>query len=1300
MEFKRPRALHLGTQGGPRLNEYSPSSHSSTFSNRPGQVSENLSEYYVSHVQPNQSSQFPQTPSTPQPREVNVTTQSPTPNIHNKPQIPSISPPTNVLDKSIQFSNVLIDGVVSSTPIQVLVDTGAAVTVISTEFYHKVLSMSSPLENSQILQSVKTANGAHIPIEGIATFDIRLGRTEYRCSAYVISGLSYSVVLGRDFLQQNRAIINMGTHTVEFPGDDVLNFANESSPPSPLPVKCGKTQIIDAHCEAVIPATIGLTPNNVIGLIEPGEQLMNRYHLAGAASLVCPGIQGNVPFRLANPTDKPVTVFRGATLGQFIQRGFDVTPVDTVAPISCNQLPTPTQLCTHPPTLNRLRSESSEPNLAASETPPPSTSHPTTTPADLPDLSKSVLTPPEKQALTDLLNEYPDVLSQSTTTLGRTNLVQHKIDVGSSPPIRQPPYRVAHAQRQEIENHVSDMLQAHLIQPSHSPWSAPVVLVKKKDGSTRFCVDYRKLNSVTRKDSYPIPRVDDALDALAGAKYFSTLDLRSGYHQVEMDKTSQQYTAFATASGLYEFCVLPFGLCNAPSTFQRLMHQVLHGLDWNICLIYLDDIIIFSRTFEEHLSRLRLVLDRLRAAKLTLNPSKCFFGQQSVLFLGHLISQNGVQPNPAKTQVVRDFPRPHNVKDIRAFIGLASYYRRFVKDFSSIAAPLTRLTRKSTPFQWDEACETAFKRLKDALTTPPILAYPNLAQPFHLYVDASATGLGYILGQNINGQDVVIAYGGRQLNKAECNYSTTEREALAVVEGIKKYQVYLHGQKFYVHTDHHALQWLMGIKDPTGKLARWALQLQHYDFEIIHRPGKSNGNADAISRVPYSNLHITAINTPGVQFDTVHDLQRRDPDLQNLITYLESNQLPHDNRVARTLLLHIDDFYLDDDGILCHLWYPGKRRAGHLFSQLVVPSSLRHEILTNVHDDATGGHLGIHKTYEKLRRKYYWFGMFKDVEHWCKSCVDCSMKKSPRYSRQAPLLPIPVEGAFDRVAVDVLGPFPVTNSGARYIVVFSDYYTRWPEAFALPSCEAHRIASLLINEIMIRHSAPRTLLSDRGRNFLSALVKECCKIMNTTKLNTTAYHPQTDGLVERFNGTLAETLSMFVSSNQKDWDEHLPQVLFAYRVSPNATTGESPFYLLYGREPRLPMDVSLLPPTNLSPSVAEHRARIVTTLEEAQQLIQSNTQRAQLKMKARYDQSARPVPYTVGQRVWVYTPKHRKGLSKKLLHNFHGPYRIVEKLSPVHFKLRTLENKPVNTPVHANRLKPYFDPKIVPSRPH
>ena len=363
-----------------------------------------------------------------------------------------------------------------------------------------------------------------------------------------------------------------------------------------------------------------------------------------------------------------------------------------------------------------------------------------------------------------------------------------------------------------------------------------------------------------------------------------------------------------------------------------------------------------------------------------------------------------------------------------------------------------------------------------------------------------------------------------------------------------------------------------------------------------------------------------------------------------------------------------------------------------LVSQVVIPASLRHEILVACHDDPTAAHLGIFKTYEKVRSRYYWNGMYKDIEHWCKSCIDCAMKKIPRGKHKAPLLPIPVDGAFDRVAMDILGPFPVSHDGNRYIIVFSDYYTRWPEAFALPSVEAPRLAELIVNEIVARHGAPRTLLSDRGPNFLASIVKEVSKIMNIRRTHTTAYHPQTDGLVERFNGTLAEGLSMYVSTHQKDWDRHLPMILFAYRVSPSATTGESPIYLLYGREPRLPIDTALLlPDDNLSSSVRELRARIVRNLEEAEQIIKSNTELAQQRMKSHYDQRSAEAPYDIGAKVWVYTPKTRKGLLKKLTHHYHGPYRIVSKLSPVHFKFRTLDNRPVSVPVHANRLKPCYD---------
>ena len=364
-------------------------------------------------------------------------------------------------------------------------------------------------------------------------------------------------------------------------------------------------------------------------------------------------------------------------------------------------------------------------------------------------------------------------------------------------------------------------------------------------------------------------------------------------------------------------------------------------------------------------------------------------------------------------------------------------------------------------------------------------------------------------------------------------------------------------------------------------------------------------------------------------------------------------------------------------------------------------ASLRHEVLVVCHDDPTAGHLSSLETYEKIRTRYYWQGMLKDIEQWCRSCVDCSMKKIPRNKQNDPLLPIPVDGAFDRVAMDILGPFPVTDDGNHNIIVFSDYYTRWPEAFALKSIEASSIAQILIHEVLARHGASRTPLSDRGSNFLSSIVKEVCHLMNTCQLQTSAYHAQTDDLAESFNGTLAEGLSMYVSTHQCDWDKHIPLVLFSYRAAPNVTTHESPFYLLYGCKPHLLIDTALLLPfTSLSASVAEHHARIVQNLEEAQSKIYSNNQLAQQRMKEQYDKTSCPVRIDVGSKVWVYTPKKQKGLSKKLTHNFHGPYRIVTKLSPVHFRLRTLDNSPVSVPVHANRLKPFDDPADRPIEPH
>ena len=333
------------------------------------------------------------------------------------------------------------------------------------------------------------------------------------------------------------------------------------------------------------------------------------------------------------------------------------------------------------------------------------------------------------------------------------------------------------------------------------------------------------------------------------------------------------------------------------------------------------------------------------------------------------------------------------------------------------------------------------------------------------------------------------------------NYSTTEREALAVIFGIKKFEPYLYGRKFVLHTDHHSLKWLMSISDPSGRLARWSLLVQQYDFEIRHHPGAAHANADAPSCRPYTlpSPSISAYDVPGLQTPRVRDLQRHDPDLSDLVQYLETWKLPDHNDTARSLLLTVDDYFLNEDGLLFHLWTPKDCRRSTTYQQLVIPTALRYELLIWAHDNPNSGHFGTVKTYEKLRTRYYWRKMFSDVSHWCRSCCDCAMRKSPRNRHKAPLLPIPVQDAFDRVACDIIGPFPVSKAGNRYVVVFSEYLTKWVECFLVPSIEASVIARLLVDEIFCRQGAPRTRLSDRGSNFLSSLVSEVCKLLNTKK---------------------------------------------------------------------------------------------------------------------------------------------------------------------------------------------------------
>ena len=478
----------------------------------------------------------------------------------------------------------------------------------------------------------------------------------------------------------------------------------------------------------------------------------------------------------------------------------------------------------------------------ASASAPPSSPHP---PSPCQPALPENLSPLQQQQLNELFKEFQDVFSQVDNDLGNTPLLQHGIET-NGPPLHQPYRRQNPAVRREEMAQVQQMLSSDVIRPSNSPWASPVVMVRKKDGSLRFCVDFRQLNAATVKDAHPLPRIDDLLDALHGAKWFSTLDLKSGYWQVPIAEQDKEKTAFRTSSGqLFEFNQVPFGLCNVPATFSCLMDRVLASLHWETCLFYLDDIIVFSSTWEGHLARLREVFERLRQAKLKLGPTKCIFAAKEVSYLGHRVTEEGLLPDPVLLAAIRDIPPPKTAMEVRSFLGLDGYYR--VKGFATIAAPLHALTRKDALFHWSEDCQAAFDQLKVRLTTSPITAFPDFSQEFRLYTDASTAGLGAILAQIRDGKERIICCASRALNKAEKSYPATKLECLAIVWAVAKFRPYLMAMPFEVYTDHYALQWLKTMRTGSALLHRWSAALEEYDFTVRHRPGKIQIHVDGLT---------------------------------------------------------------------------------------------------------------------------------------------------------------------------------------------------------------------------------------------------------------------------------------------------------------------------------------------------------------------------------------------------------------------------------------------------------------------
>ena len=965
-----------------------------------------------------------------------------------------------------------------------------------------------------------------------------------------------------------------------------------------------------------------------------------------------------------------------------------------------------------------------------------------------------------------LLFDFGDIMSRGKTDMGKTGVTKATIDTQGNAPIRQPAYRSAYAHRHIVDKEIDTMLLQGGIQPSKSPWASPVVLIPKKDGEIRFCIDYRKLNTLTKKDNYPLPRIDDTLDLLDGSKYFTSLDLASAYWQIQVDPADKEKTAFISHRGLFEFNVMPFGLCNAPAMFQRCMEVVLAGLQWSICLVYLDDIIILGNTWDEHLDNVRKVLQRLREAGLKLKPQKSFWARNELHYLGHVVSPDGIKPNPDKIKAVTNFPTPTTRKQLQSFLGLTNYYRKFVEGYAHIAGPLNALLHKSCTSvadSWDEDCQKAFEALKSRLTHSPILAYPDVSLTFQVKPDASGYGIGAILTQkHSDGNERVVAYASRTLNELEKKYSVTEREALATVWSVKFFRPYLYGHHFLLITDHASLRFLKAMKDGNARLQRWSLHLQDHDFDVLHKAGTLHADADALSRAPLAattttttevtttttaSFPTTTTTTTGfpttttttasfpttttttvtiptttpatpssttttplgtisaptttttpsapttsplasidISLDTIQAEQHRDPAATTMIQYLTSGILPDNPKVRNKVLAVCNQYVLDNDILYRQTKLPP---SAEIVKQLFIPHAFRLPVLEAYHDHILAGHLGVTRTYDRLRRRFYWPTICTDTKAYVLACKECNSRKAPP-AKKLPIQAIPVSAPFGRVATDVIGPLPTTTKGNRYIVVFTDYLTKWVEVFATKEQTADTIARLLLEGVVCRHGCPRSLLSDRGKNMTANIVTKLCQLMATKRLLTTAYKPSTDGLVERFNGTLEKMLSAYVNKQQKDWDEYVPYVAFAYNTSTHSATKETPFTLLYGREAVLPLDTLLLQPPPAPVSASDYKTLVIERIADLQKRGLLQIQKAQQAMEGRFPPMSTVPRYAVGQKVWVLHPHVPRGLSRKLNKPWKGPFIVLEKLSDLNYKVQPLGGKATRI-VHINKLKIYRD---------
>lgn len=835
--------------------------------------------------------------------------------------------------------------------------------------------------------------------------------------------------------------------------------------------------------------------------------------------------------------------------------------------------------------------------------------------------------------LKELCSEFSDIFALDTDNMTVNNFYEQKLTMKDTEPVYTKNYRIPMSQKEEINKQVNKLIENNLIEPSKSCYNSPIILVPKKGSGLekkwRMCIDYRKVNVKLIADRFPLPRIDEILDNLGRAKYFSTIDLYSGFHQVALEPNSRDITTFSTEKGSFRWKVLPFGLNVSPNSFSRMMSIAFSGLPPDRAFLYIDDIIVIGKSEENHFENLRSVFEILKKFNLKINPEKCRFFQAEVTFLGHKCTAEGILPDDTKIKSMKNYPTPHDKDSTKRFVAFANYYRKFIHNFAELAQPLSKLTQKRIDFNWGKEQECAFNKLKNALIKPNILQYPDFTKEFILKVDSSTLGCGGILLQNHNGIEMSVAYYSKTFQKGEKNKAIIEKELLAIFHSIIAFRPYLYGKHFTVYSDHKPLVYLFTMRNPASKLVRIKLELEEYDFDIVHIRGKENILADALSRIPFSeiqkmgeeNKQILAITrsmskiqeqteSENKKIDEIANLPIQEnlngfnnkiPRIKTLINNDELRICAYQNKNEIFEIIHVINEMLSLHSIISMLkramnennvkmiQWPNDdlifnyfnadlfknecikvmKNEKIIFIDKVTKIERREDqlkLITEYHNDRIrGGHCGQKRLYAKLRNKYYWKGMTKDIAKFVRGCIPCMKNKPKRKTRETmEITPTPIR-PFDVVIIDTIGPMAKTTSGNVYALTIICELSKYLIMSPMPNKEAKTVAKTLFENLILIYGTPKVIRTDLGTEYRNEIIEELCKLCNIKHNFSTAYHHESLGSIERSHRVFNEYLRSYI--NNDEWDTQLGYFCYCYNTSFHSSLNHeyTPFELIFGK---------------------------------------------------------------------------------------------------------------------------------------